>query len=554
MTGAFRWNRLCVGGVVGLLLMLAPAIASASDATTTWTQVAGQPAFTGAPLSGVACTSATHCVAVGRTIISGSSFSRILVGDNGTWTAQTPATVSGQNDSLSSVSCIAADDCIAVGSYQTGGYPLVTYHALIEHWDGTTWSGIPTALVGDTYNFLWGVSCTAGTGTNPNECTAVGDFSNTFSTPHGQQTLVLQGTEGAGGWTFSHVSSPNPGQTNSALEAVRCPTYDSCIGVGNAQTYFQTSGNFSGAIALQGTQSGGVWTWSTLSTDNTGGILTGIDCTSASSCMAVGSQGSPQQSLVETWSGSGPFTAVSSPNPGGYATNFVALSCVSASNCSSVGSTTATQGGLTSPLVMQWDGAQWWQVTAPSSGSNSAQLSSVACDAPTNTCTGVGADGSDALVDTGPGFVAAATGGGPQGGGTPGGGSQGSGNQGGGTPSGGTPPVPAKTTKTSTSPPLTIVSATVDRRLHGVVVELKSRNGTIHGVDVYLYRGRAAVAHVRLSRVTGQGAGVVLSVNGKLPPPGHYTVRTRKNGRLLAAHGVVIASVAPAPRPPRFTG
>jgi hypothetical protein len=67
MIGIGGWTaRVCVAGVLACVLMVAAQGASASDATTSWTQVTGQPALTGVTLSGVTCTSATRCVAHGR--------------------------------------------------------------------------------------------------------------------------------------------------------------------------------------------------------------------------------------------------------------------------------------------------------------------------------------------------------------------------------------------------------------------------------------------------------------------------------------------------------
>ncbi len=383
-------RRLVAGSALVLLasLIIGAQVARAGDATTTWSQVTGQPAFSGVTLEDVACPSATHCVAVGY---SGNN-EVILAGDNGTWTSQNPPQPSQNFGSLNSVSCIDAGNCVAVGYYTTGGNGFNTYHTLVEAWDGANWSIVSSPNVGDTYNFLFSVDCTGGAS---NQCSAVGYHSNTFGNDRSPHTFVIQGTQTNGTWTFNTTTSPDPGSSNG-LQAVRCPTATTCIAIGHADN---------GGLALQGTQSGGTWSWSTLGTDSTGAGLAGLDCTSATSCIAVGTQGFPAHTLVETWNGSGAFTPISSPNPGGFGSAFSDISCVSASNCSAVGNTTADNASPSVPLVEQWDGANWWQVTAPSSGNGSAALNGVACVPSSNSCVGVGLDNGNALVDTGPGYT-----------------------------------------------------------------------------------------------------------------------------------------------------
>ena len=80
----------------------------------------------------------------------------------------TNTTVTNQ---LSSVTCTSATDCFAVGSYSTGiYYPGSFYQKLIEHWDGTLWSIIPSPNVSATQdNYLRDVTCISAT-----QCFAVG--------------------------------------------------------------------------------------------------------------------------------------------------------------------------------------------------------------------------------------------------------------------------------------------------------------------------------------------------------------------------------------------
>jgi hypothetical protein len=68
-------------------------------------------------------------------------------------------------DTLISLSCTSAAACTATGYRGSNG----VYKTLIESWDGTTWSVVPSPNRGDISSALVGVSCTSAT-----TCTATG--------------------------------------------------------------------------------------------------------------------------------------------------------------------------------------------------------------------------------------------------------------------------------------------------------------------------------------------------------------------------------------------
>ena len=85
-------------------------------------------------LTGVSCTAATACTAVGT-----SSGTPLIYRWNGTtWAAETPATASGSSVALSAVSCAAATSCEAAGSSFSSSTQTETMVA--ERWNGTTWA------------------------------------------------------------------------------------------------------------------------------------------------------------------------------------------------------------------------------------------------------------------------------------------------------------------------------------------------------------------------------------------------------------------------------
>jgi hypothetical protein len=124
------------------------------------------PAFQ-STLGGVACASATSCVAVGTASPHGTWGKMLTERWNGKqWTivsAAAPAGVVGSE--LYGVSCSSPTSCFAAGAYQTSSGS----RSIVERYNGTKWS-IAYRLAGA--GTLRGVSCTSAT-----SCVAVGGTS-----------------------------------------------------------------------------------------------------------------------------------------------------------------------------------------------------------------------------------------------------------------------------------------------------------------------------------------------------------------------------------------
>src|SRR5690242_13847748 len=76
--------------------------------------------------------------------------------DGASWSAlSTPNPGPATND-LSGVDCTSANSCTAVG-YEVLGQAAL---ALAEHWNGSSWSVVPTPAESSA-DYLFGVSCTA---------------------------------------------------------------------------------------------------------------------------------------------------------------------------------------------------------------------------------------------------------------------------------------------------------------------------------------------------------------------------------------------------------
>lgn len=175
-------------------------------------------------LKGVSCTSATACTAVGSyTSYVGTEGTQATLAErwNGTsWTIQsTPTGADGRL--LEGVSCTSATACTAVGEYRNGAGAVVT---LAERWDGTSWAIQPTPNpTGAQLSYLQGVSCTSATA-----CTAVG-----FSDGNAPPVTLAMGWNGTG-WTLQPTPDPTGGQSASRrLEGVSCTTAPTCTAVGH---------------------------------------------------------------------------------------------------------------------------------------------------------------------------------------------------------------------------------------------------------------------------------------------------------------------------------
>jgi hypothetical protein len=131
---------------------------------TAW-KVINSPNGTGpSQLFGVAATAQNDAWAVGDVIAtdgSGQPAQTLVMHWNGTkWTIVTSPSVNS-NPSLLSVSAASATDVWAVG-VRTERVSDSEVHSvsLIEHWDGATWSMVPTPSIPDLDHGLLGVSAT----------------------------------------------------------------------------------------------------------------------------------------------------------------------------------------------------------------------------------------------------------------------------------------------------------------------------------------------------------------------------------------------------------
>jgi hypothetical protein len=174
-------------------------------------------------LQSVTCTSASDCWAVGFTLDRSTGIFQNLAEryDGTSWTlAATPDTSNTMTNILSGVTCTSSSDCWAAGYSDPG--PGLGYRTLLERWDGTAWTIVPSPNTSaNRSNFLYSVKCTSAS-----DCWAIGMYYNGMA----DQTLI----ERWDGTAWTMVPSPNTSSTEyNDLQRVTCASASDCWSVGN---------------------------------------------------------------------------------------------------------------------------------------------------------------------------------------------------------------------------------------------------------------------------------------------------------------------------------
>src|SRR5205085_5023798 len=246
------------------------------------------------------------------------------------------------NDNLHSVTCTSASECWAVGYWRaTNGYGDASGlpQTLIEQWNGTSWSIVPSPSGvssgnSPTYNFLYSATCASAS-----ECWAVG-----YYFPSARQTLIelWNGTS----WSIIPSANTSPTQQNF-LNGVTCASASDCWAVG----YYNDPGIIENSTLIEHWD-GILWSIVTSPNPGTQNILNGVTCASASECWAVGV--SDGQTLIEHWDGT-QWSIVASPNTS--TTDILnGVTCASASDCWAVGSDSDFGAFNVLTRIEHWDG------------------------------------------------------------------------------------------------------------------------------------------------------------------------------------------------------
>jgi hypothetical protein len=353
----------------GTQVILAEVLSGTSWSIETTPNVSGAQITS---ISGVSCTSAKKCVAVGGSEDSSGTVTTLVENRNGTsWSIESSPNVSGGEGSLlSAVSCTSTSACTAVGEYDDSSDTELT---LAEAWNGTSWSIETTPNpTGAKASLLHGVSCTS-----TSACTAVGGYEDSSSSE-----LSLAEDWNGSSWSVDTVPDPT-GTTSSAFGGVACTSAQKCTAVGDS------IGSTGQQLTLSEVRNG--TSWSIQTTPNPTGALgsafEAVSCASANACTAVGSylaDETVEVTLGEEWNGKS-WSIQATPNPTGAQENgLLGVSCTSADACTAVG-----QGG-TYGLAERWNGSSWSiQATPNPAGAEATELSGISCTS-ASACIAVG--------------------------------------------------------------------------------------------------------------------------------------------------------------------
>jgi hypothetical protein len=177
------------------------------------------------------------------------------------------------------------------------------------------------------------------------------------------------------------LSTPNPsGASDSNLYDVSCaPSTSACTAVGES-----TASGVTSQIIQR--WNGASWIEQALAEKPSTTRLKGVDCPSATRCIAVGS--GTGGLLAEVWN-EGIWSVQSPPNPPGASSmGLRGVGCNNSSECMAVGS--ALIGEVNTAIALEWNSPTWTSTTVPVPvGTTASYLEGVDCIGP-NFCVAVG--------------------------------------------------------------------------------------------------------------------------------------------------------------------
>jgi hypothetical protein len=279
--------------------------------------------------------------------------------DGSTWSVVPSPSPGVSESAFFSAAAIGPEDVWAVGIYNDS---LTTFRALVEHWDGSRWRWI--RLPGGTaaQEVLTSIA-----GSGPNDVWAVGYLKD------GQErTFALHWN----GTAWSEVSSGPAGSGDSRFMGVATASSTDIWAVG----YRSTS---QGDRTLIERWDGSAFTRvPSANPSRTMDRLNAVATAGQNDVWAVGYAGDVPTTLAEHWDGSA-WSAVPTPDLGGGSDLFLGVGGGEPDRVWAVGyhqgDSTVTPNGT---LIERWDGSTWNVVPSPNGGSASNQLNAVV-DLPT---------------------------------------------------------------------------------------------------------------------------------------------------------------------------
>ncbi|HEX6393389.1 MAG TPA: hypothetical protein VFZ97_08100, partial [Acidimicrobiales bacterium] len=329
--------------------------------------------------TGTSCSSASNCVAVGGYRDSSNhSQAMVALQTNGGWGTPTmitapPSAQANPGAALTGVSCSSAGNCVAVGRYldsSVNGEQAMVATQTNGVWGQASQVGEPSNAGSVRIAELLAVSCVS----NGN-CTGVGSYLDGAS--HTQAMVV---TESNGIWGAPTAAPPVIGigappdarsDPGALLDGVSCTSVGSCVAVGH---YLDSASN---QQAMSVSETSGVWAQATKvmtpwdAATSSYGDLRGVLCTSQGNCTAVGSYWSTsnhQQALsaIEVngvWRQATVLAAPANAVPNG-SSELSSVSCPTTGACVAAGDYTSFSTGSQEPMVSNQVDQGYWLVAS----------------------------------------------------------------------------------------------------------------------------------------------------------------------------------------------
>lgn len=354
---------VCVPGA-GASSLLGPSVEVLAPADAASTAVA--------TLSDVACWSHTDCTAVGSYFDKASNGIPMAASGAATaWTRAVPIVLpknhatSFSASGLYAVACPSATNCVAVGSYEdtTPALLPIVASASSSKWSPASPIGLPATAGGNQLARLTSISCVA-----IGSCVAVGSFSDKKSVPR-----IMEVTETAGSWSIAtQLALPsNAGVVqrtlgNVELSGVSCTNASDCVAVGS---YLDSAG---AVVPMRVTESAGVWgpavpaTMPARTPTVTSAELYAVSCVHVGACVAVGyytNAASRIAPMVDVEAGGTwrPVVPLGMPprTPAATGGSLYDVACTTARTCAAVGDLTLASGQTVPDVAV--DVAGRWQ-------------------------------------------------------------------------------------------------------------------------------------------------------------------------------------------------
>jgi hypothetical protein len=268
--------------------------------------------------------------------------------DGTTWT-QVPTPRPGTASYFRGVAADSATDAWAVGviNNSPADNPASGTKTLIEHWDGTAWTRVPSPSPRPV-NVLYAVAAVS-----PTDAWAAGWTGRTAGQGGHLRALILHWDGTA--WT----QVPTPPQVSVTLSGVAATSASDAWAVGKSHLFGHTQTYI---LHWDGTN----WTHVPSPNPKPGGDVEAVTALSPTDAWATGanlykSDCNPKcRTLTEHWDGTA-WTIVPSPNPPSLSLNFLLGVAGTASNdVWAVGTT-----DFNATLIEHWDGTAWTQVPSP---------------------------------------------------------------------------------------------------------------------------------------------------------------------------------------------